>query len=466
MMKEIKFLFLLTVFWVPHISSLPKLHGGGCTLLGDSVYYVGGKDMETDQYNSEIYKLDLSDPFKLDGNSEAPWKALYLTNSSIPKSYKGSVVGVDLNKVYLFGGESLEMDKSVWYFDVESLAWNIDLHAGNKIGNLFLNNFNKKKESDKKDKQKETNLKFDTALVNTYLLKDEANEVLYYFGGTLKANNGTSIPNDILFTYNLKERTISDVIMDFSPNLDGTSNLINDTIINFGGSRSNTLASLNEFQIFTLVNRDQPPVYKIAGSILPNMSNPSSVLVDDAIYTMGGLKENTDLLYKTPTGKLEWNLVNINGLMNTERGCLVHYKGHLIYSFGMKDNVVSTKTQIINLEKNVTTNSLQLDAAGNNLPSIIGGSVGGIIIFLMILGGGFYYYYKKYLKVQEDILKPPEYLNGMIWAGSTSFKPDIDASIDFYATQLTEFDDDLSQPEKAAMVIAQNSPYLKDHRLT
>ncbi|KAI9293783.1 hypothetical protein K502DRAFT_366416 [Neoconidiobolus thromboides FSU 785] len=167
-------LLFIIAFLLPIINAVvPRVTGGGCIIVEDELYYLGGfvsmPNVGVSEINKEMYKLNLRKGFKVSGNT-VEWEEYSTTNP--PRVVHGPYIFYFGNKTLVTFQAVSATTLSFEYFDIEKKEW----YNESIIEELY--------ELDgKPDISIETGV--DGYTYHFYILQDESNLNRFYISGYL-----------------------------------------------------------------------------------------------------------------------------------------------------------------------------------------------------------------------------------------------------------------------------------------
>ncbi|KAI9291028.1 hypothetical protein K502DRAFT_333514 [Neoconidiobolus thromboides FSU 785] len=201
------FNFLLFIFLFCKVNAyLPRVQGGGCIVIEDKVYYLGGNifipNLKEEESNHNVFTLDLRNGLKVIDNS-AEWEKNETSNyprmSWGPYVYSTTKNGTRVIVSFYQHMESKLL--SIKYFDIEKNEW----YNEYSIRDLY-------EDSITNDSQNETSFQ------NYFILQDEKNENLFYISGYSYNKNSKITTPFRLKSFNIETKELK-LILELSYNM-------------------------------------------------------------------------------------------------------------------------------------------------------------------------------------------------------------------------------------------------------
>lgn len=349
-------------------AELNGVYGGGCDILGSTIYYAGGF-VTTDgaNLNNFIYSLDLSMGVEVDKEGRAPWTLL--ETEGIKAIYPG-VAAVNNSKLIVLGSPNPRNRATLWTITDKKL------HADRRISTFWSENM-------------VGSLVGSYSLVAGSLVRGEEDELIYYGGLLGDSPDFTSSANLMALVYSPSQGTWREIESSGPPAYDHAAAVYNGRMLVIGGVNplTNQLRPMNSIPTLDFATGEWISL-NATGDVPDPRMGQSQYRINNTLYMTGGstgVSEGAsidDALFLLDLDTMIWSKMVIPGFMASYRGCLVMHRGLLLYSFGERDgprattNIIDPNTQsLVSVLNNPSTNSPAIVA------SILGISVG--LIFLL-----------------------------------------------------------------------------------
>ncbi|KAI9298833.1 hypothetical protein K502DRAFT_171493 [Neoconidiobolus thromboides FSU 785] len=467
-------LLLFTFYLTSLVAQQPAVYGGGCGIIDDVLYHVGGSTIDTKKNKvegipiKEAYSLNLKEGFKLKDSMYAPWKSLTENNSPIAHA-PGVAVHQASKSIFMFGGMYTKSKDSFQIFDIKNKKWHNNQEAVNKFYIDPLSDGTKMENS---------------FYISTFTVDDRNENKYYHYGGVVLNNNETfAEARGALSVFDAKTNQWSWPNNNLAKIKSHTAQFFKSKLFVLGGVQfeNDSLMPLNIVMVFDLSSLKWENK-TIKGEIPSPRLGLKSQIIEDNLIIVGGASNmditqfpNSDIfiLNLNDLNNLKWQKITINGFIQAFLPCLAYYNEHLIFSFGYHESI-SANTQLVNTKtwklveelppndsskgNDVSKKDIKVEDNNNNteesplnLPAIIGGSIGGAIFILLIIILVWYLLRKKQNKsdMQPGInldhgkgYEPPKLLQAQIWVDKPAVieEPSFSLSTD---THLPDFDDDI-----------------------
>ncbi|KAJ9064731.1 hypothetical protein DSO57_1027269 [Entomophthora muscae] len=408
---------MLLVFFLSILDLLsagsPYVYGGGCTIIKNTLYYVGGA---TDNLGrspiKQNFMLDLSAPFSIDQYGEAPWKPVIASGNDISYSNFPAVVPQGDYGIFMFGGEETSANKSIQVLDVVDRSWSTE--ATSSLGWVKL----------AKLYSLPTNVSLSKS---SFVQSDIYPEEYFVLGGRFYSGSESSAvyPNQV-FKYNRTSNSWT-FFVDFKRKVQGHTTIVhNGKLFVIGGADPDSgfqAYPLDEVHYIDL-RTGLTGTFSTKGDIPAGRVGHSSVVVGSKVYSVGGANEAylssffLGLMIVLDLNSYTWSTINVSGFIGNYAGCLAVYKGVLVHAFGFQGMAMSN-TQLISLKDNVILNSLnmlpdnsqQVSAIWIVLTSVFGGILLLLLIFVLV-----YFIWRRYTNSKKVTKMPlPQVNQTSIW---------------------------------------------------
>ncbi|KAI9291824.1 hypothetical protein K502DRAFT_332858 [Neoconidiobolus thromboides FSU 785] len=415
--------YLLFIFYILQVytgQQVVRLSDASCTIARDKVYYFGGKvvtpNIDVDAYNENVHYLDLSTEVRVSGNI-ADIKRLEASEESpvmlAPYSF---YLGGNSSRVIHFYVYDQGDPMNIVYYDFESKKWSKD-----GSGKQFLEVIGvDKKRVDYLMIEGFTIVQNDINL-NEFII---AGGYYYYLKGDPKI---TYLPT-VIYNENTKKFTKIPI----QTNIDSPVNFMyKGDYYYMGGVDKNRkeigFTKLNKLEFkgkTKLIQKDlrNSNVESIPKKELKllNIKSNGDIYFFDSYYS----DNNRNLIYILNMETNLWQAKRIDNFRTRYGACFVHFKDHLIYSFGYDNKEANGYTYLINTNTwesvgnfSTVTNKLnttqEVQESGSQVDgSLIGGIIAGVVGGIL-LGLGIYFIYRRRKKAKGSpppfIAEPPSF---------------------------------------------------------
>ncbi|KAI9298843.1 galactose oxidase [Neoconidiobolus thromboides FSU 785] len=456
-------IFILFNYFV-FAEKAPRLYAGGCGIYADILYYAGGitdtdSINENFDFNRNIYSLNLEDGFNLDDNDSAVWNITSKAEGPI-SDFSNVVVNEKMASLFVVGGKNRPKKESFKKYNILKNKWELYQTAVDTFPS-----------PDKMVDGKEMKYSY---YLSSLTQASFSNNFYFHYGGVTLYPNMTRVDGrkdlSIINGADGKWKKLND-----GPDYvsDHAAAVYENRLYIVGGNNPYTAKPRPMSQIFVY---DYPSnawsTVTAKGDIPESRFGHSSILLKSKMIIAGGsltskfdsfpspsiyvleLKNPKELIYKE---------YQVSNFFNAYLGCLTYYNDHLIYSFGFHTGNILSKTQIIDIKddhwKVVRSLPAKLKDTGSkssSLPTVIGGSIGGVLGLLTIITLIWFILKQKSKSRNRNSLSgdssslgnlnPPNLLQGNVWIPATpgelkeaNFTLNTD-------TMLPGFDDDITSP--------------------
>ncbi|KAI9294452.1 hypothetical protein K502DRAFT_361410 [Neoconidiobolus thromboides FSU 785] len=428
-------LTLINLFYYKVIALLPRASEGGCIVIEDKLYYLGGRTYSPNigyiRQNYEVFTLNLQEGFKLAGNI-APWERKNITNPPRTMLTKYMFyIGTENRRKTIVGfkNDYMRLGLVINYFDMELNKWYKEDFVDKMYAEFNIAN---------------------VEIINSqqiyFLLQDEKDLNQFYISGSFHYRNSTERTSLQLNSFNIKTKQMKLIHKTNKKVIFEQLFILNNKLyyVEYTTEYKRELIYRNKTLYELDLKTYNLKTYSLNINLLYYQS--TFVKVQQSIYLIGLRDGNKRIMeiYEFKFNPFLFKRIDKKIASFNHWGCFASYDSFIINSFG--DQYGGTNTVLESTDKMLILDTKSWEVVGGlpslienkenirkddsendntnkgvgksdkreNNSSLIGGVVGGIGGFLIIAAAIIFIFYKRKLKkdkppsiIMEPILTKP-----------------------------------------------------------